>query len=72
MVYTNDAVVNGVDRNLHVQQFSTADALDSHHNHTLGKFLVTFGDVQSTDELVGKLAGQGADSQPVRALAGAK
>mgnify|MGYP003346781185 CR=1 FL=1 len=50
----------------------TADALDAHHNHTLGKFLVTFGDVQSTDELVGKLAGQGADSQPVRALAGAK
>ncbi|MEE3013990.1 MAG: isochorismatase family cysteine hydrolase, partial [Chloroflexota bacterium] len=32
-----------------------ADQTDDLHNHTLGKFLVTFGDVQSTDELVAKL-----------------
>lgn len=32
-----------------------ADQTDALHNHTLGKFLVTFGDVQSTDELVAKL-----------------
>ena len=32
-----------------------ADQTDELHNHTLGKFLVTFGDVQSTDELVAKL-----------------
>ena len=31
------------------------DQTDSLHNHTLGKFLVTFGDVQSTDELLAKL-----------------
>jgi ureidoacrylate peracid hydrolase len=33
----------------------TADSTDSLHNHTLGKFLVSFGDVQSTGELVAKL-----------------
>lgn len=27
------------------------------HAHTLGKFLITFGDVQSTDEVIEKLAG---------------
>lgn len=32
-----------------------ADSTDALHNHTLGKFLVTFGDVQSTDEVVAKL-----------------
>ena len=35
-----------------------ADQTDELHNHTLGKFLVTFGDVQSTDELVAKLGCQ--------------
>lgn len=33
-----------------------ADNTDALHNHTLGKFLVTFGDVQSTAELIDKLA----------------
>jgi ureidoacrylate peracid hydrolase len=33
----------------------TADVTDALHNHTLGKFLVTFGDVQSTDEVLAKL-----------------
>lgn len=32
-----------------------ADHTDALHNHTLGKFLVTFGDVQTTDELLAKL-----------------
>ena len=32
-----------------------ADQTDALHNHTLGKFLVTFGDVQATDELMAKL-----------------
>jgi ureidoacrylate peracid hydrolase len=32
-----------------------ADQTDALHNHTLGKFLVTFGDVQTTDDLVAKL-----------------
>jgi ureidoacrylate peracid hydrolase len=32
-----------------------ADQTDALHNHTLGKFLVTFGDVQSTDDLISKL-----------------
>jgi ureidoacrylate peracid hydrolase len=32
-----------------------ADQTDALHNHTLGKFLVTFGDVQSTDDLIVKL-----------------
>ena len=32
-----------------------ADQTDELHNHTLGKFLVTFGDVQSTDDLLVKL-----------------
>ena len=32
-----------------------ADQTDALHNHTLGKFLVTFGDVQSTDDLLAKL-----------------
>ena len=35
-----------------------ADQTEALHNHTLGKFLVTFGDVQSTDELCMKLAGE--------------
>jgi ureidoacrylate peracid hydrolase len=34
-----------------------ADQTDALHNHTLGKFLVTFGDVQSTDDLIAKLQG---------------
>jgi len=33
-----------------------ADQTDALHNHTLGKFLVTFGDVQATDEVLAKLA----------------
>jgi ureidoacrylate peracid hydrolase len=33
-----------------------ADSTDSLHNHTLGKFLVTFGDVQSTDEVIALLS----------------
>lgn len=37
-----------------------ADQTDALHNHTLGKFLVTFGDVQSTDEVLARLtAGSG-------------
>jgi len=32
-----------------------ADQTDVLHNHTLGKFLVTFGDVQATDDLLAKL-----------------
>jgi ureidoacrylate peracid hydrolase len=32
-----------------------ADQTDALHNHTLGKFLVTFGDVQSTDDLIVKI-----------------
>ena len=32
-----------------------ADPTDALHNHTLGKFLVTFGDVQATDEVLAKL-----------------
>ena len=32
-----------------------ADSTAELHNHTLGKFLVTFGDVQSTDEVIAKL-----------------
>ena len=32
-----------------------ADQTDALHNHTLGKFLVTFGDVQSTDDVLAKL-----------------
>jgi ureidoacrylate peracid hydrolase len=32
-----------------------ADQTDALHNHTLGKFLVTFGDVQATDDLIVKL-----------------
>jgi ureidoacrylate peracid hydrolase len=32
-----------------------ADQTDTLHNHTLGKFLVTFGDVQSTDDTIKKL-----------------
>ncbi len=34
-----------------------ADQTDALHNHTLGKFLVTFGDVQSTDDLLATLGG---------------
>ncbi len=36
-----------------------ADSTDALHNSTLGKFLVTFGDVQSTDEIVDKLVAAG-------------
>ncbi|MCX7313489.1 MAG: cysteine hydrolase [Alphaproteobacteria bacterium] len=32
-----------------------ADHTDALHNHTLGKFLVTFGDVQTTEQLINKL-----------------
>jgi len=32
-----------------------ADQTDALHNHTLGKFLVTVGDVQTTDEVLAKL-----------------
>jgi hypothetical protein len=32
-----------------------ADETEALHEHALGKFLVTFGDVQSTDELCAKL-----------------
>ena len=32
-----------------------ADDTEKLHNHTLGKFLTTFGDVQSTDEVIAKL-----------------
>lgn len=34
-----------------------ADSTDALHNHTLGKFLVTFGDVQSTDDVLAKFGG---------------
>ncbi|MCZ6482822.1 MAG: cysteine hydrolase [Alphaproteobacteria bacterium] len=37
-----------------------ADQTEALHRHTLGKFLVSFGDVQSTDQLIGKLAAAGA------------
>ena len=37
-----------------------ADRTEALHRHTLGKFLVSFGDVQSTDQLIGKLAAAGA------------
>jgi len=33
-----------------------ADKTDDLHNHTLGKFMVTFGDVQSTGMLIDRLA----------------
>ncbi len=32
-----------------------ADSTDALHNHTLGKFLVTFGDVQSTNDVIARL-----------------
>jgi ureidoacrylate peracid hydrolase len=38
---------------------ANADHTDSLHNHTLGKFLVTFGDVRSTDEVIALLGGVG-------------
>lgn len=34
---------------------ANADSTDELHNHTLGKFLTTFGDVRSTDEAVAML-----------------
>ncbi len=40
-----------------------ADQTEALHRHTLGKFLVSFGDVQSTDQLIGKLAA-GATAEP--------
>jgi ureidoacrylate peracid hydrolase len=33
----------------------TSDHTDALHNHTLGKFLLTFGDVQATDEVLARL-----------------
>ncbi|MEE8516980.1 MAG: isochorismatase family cysteine hydrolase [Alphaproteobacteria bacterium] len=33
-----------------------ADSTDALHRHTLGKFLITFGDVQTSDQLIEKLA----------------
>jgi ureidoacrylate peracid hydrolase len=36
-----------------------ADQTEALHNHTLGKFLVTFGDVQSTDDLIARLGQRG-------------
>lgn len=36
-----------------------ADSTAELHNHSLGKFLVTFGDVQSTSEVIEKLAASG-------------
>lgn len=35
----------------------TADHTDALHNHTLGKFILTFGDVQATDEVLARLGG---------------
>ncbi|MCH7710782.1 MAG: cysteine hydrolase [Proteobacteria bacterium] len=41
-----------------------ADQTEALHRHTLGKFLVNFGDVQTTDQLIGKLAaGATADAE---------
>ncbi len=41
-----------------------ADQTEALHRHTLGKFLVSFGDVQSTDRLIAKLAaGATADAE---------
>lgn len=40
-------------------QDGNADATERLHKHTLGKFLVAFGDVQTTDQLIAKL-GAGA------------
>ncbi len=33
-----------------------ADQTETLHRHTLGKFLVTFGDVQTTDQLLDRLS----------------
>ncbi|MCC6474906.1 MAG: cysteine hydrolase [Burkholderiales bacterium] len=44
-----------------------SDHTDALHNHTLGKFLLTFGDVQSSDELITRI--EAADRQSVRASA---
>ncbi len=33
-----------------------ADQTDALHRHTLGKFLTTFGDVQTTNQLLAKIA----------------
>jgi ureidoacrylate peracid hydrolase len=46
----------GVYRTIMVSD-GNADHTDALHNHTLGKFLVTFGDVQATDDLLVKLGG---------------
>lgn len=40
-----------------------ADDTEALHNHTLGKFLTTFGDVQTTDQVIEKLA-KGAGAKP--------
>ena len=40
-----------------------ADQTAALHNHTLGKFLVAFGDVQSTDDVIEKLTAQTAGAQ---------
>lgn len=44
-----------------------ADQTDALHNHTLGKFLVTFGDVQATDELLAKLGASRKRTQGIPA-----
>jgi ureidoacrylate peracid hydrolase len=41
-----------------------ADQTEALHRHTLGKFLIAFGDVQTTDQLVAKL---GAAAKPATA-----
>ncbi len=42
-----------------------ADQTDALHNHTLGKFLVTFLAMQSTDDLIAKLEnGSGGPRRP--------
>ena len=51
---------------------TSVDTMRGHttlHNHTLGKFLVTFGDVQATDEVLAKLgcAEQTPSSPPLSA-----
>ena len=50
----------------------TADHTDALHNHTLGKFLLTFGDVQATDEVLAKLGEktQSGNAQSARLAAG--
>ena len=42
-----------------------ADQTDKLHRHTLGKFLIAFGDVQTTDQLIEKLTVGASDSADV-------